>query len=116
MAGRTENYHFQSRRNYRLNVELAELKMKEAINQIGETPFLQFAEVEQVEIRYRHYHRYSSPEFIPSELNGRYMGAQPIKRSRFAFSEQLEFNDEGAKLFEELTEKYWKTAGNISRQ
>lgn len=84
--------------NYRLNVELAGIKdVKEAINQIGETPFLQFAEVKQVE---------DSQEFIPSELNGRYIkGAQLTLSDLGQPLVSIEFNDEGAKLFEELTRK-----------
>jgi len=94
--------------NYRLNVELAGIKdVKEAINQIGETPFLQFAEVTEVEIpATATTSAAQAQQFIPTELNGRY-----IKGAQLALSDlgmplvSIEFNAEGAKLFEELTRK-----------
>jgi protein-export membrane protein SecD len=98
--------------SYRLIVELAGVKdLSAAIRQIGETPFLYFAEVSEAEIS-------EKPEeekqivFKPTELTGRY-----IKGAQLAFDQitgesqvYLEFNDEGAKTFELLTEK------NINKQ
>jgi protein-export membrane protein SecD len=90
--------------NYRLNVELAGIKdVKEAIKQIGETPFLQFAEVKQSATATT---TNASPEFTFSQLNGRY-----VKGAQLSFSQvgmplvSIQFNDEGAKIFEDLTTK-----------
>lgn len=90
--------------SHRLLVELAGVQdIKEAIKLIGETPFLFFSEVqlkeksekEKEEIKYR-----------PTELTGRY-----VKKAQLIFDQVnqpqifLEFNDEGAALFEKITEK-----------
>ncbi len=87
---------------YRLNVELAGIKdIKEAINQIGETPFLQFAEVEEVVDG-----EDSTQQFLATELNGRYVKSAQLSFSDIGLPEvAIEFNDEGAKIFEELTKK-----------
>ncbi|PIR88131.1 MAG: protein translocase subunit SecD [Candidatus Harrisonbacteria bacterium CG10_big_fil_rev_8_21_14_0_10_45_28] len=103
--------------SYRLVVELAGISdISQAILQIGETPFLVFAEQvsaglpagvqfetesgQPVEVT-------SEPEWQPSDLTGRY-----VKGAQFALSDvtrqpeiYLEFNSEGAGLFEELTGK-----------
>ncbi len=85
---------------YRLNVELAGIKdIGAAIQMIGETPFLQFAEVEFGK-------EDEEPKFTFTELTGRY-----VKGAQIGFSQvnmpvvNLEFNDEGAVIFEKLTEK-----------
>ena len=94
--------------NYRLNVELAGIKdVKEAIDQIGETPFLQFAEVKQVEIPATATTTASqAQQFIPTELNGRYIKGAQLTLSNLGMPMvSIEFNDEGAKIFEELTRK-----------
>ncbi len=90
--------------SYRLNVELAGIKdINEAIKQIGETPFLQFAEVKQSATATT---TNAAPEFTFSELSGRY-----VKGAQLSFSQvgmplvSIQFNDEGAKMFEELTSK-----------
>ena len=104
-------YTAKSGDSYRLIVELAGVKdVKAAIDEIGATPFLLFAEVGT-----------STPEtqpgeadattttasFIPTKLTGRY-----VKGAQLTFNQVtgvpeifLEFNDEGAGVFEELTEK-----------
>jgi protein-export SecD/SecF family membrane protein len=79
----------------RLIVELAGVKeIKEAIQMIGETPLLDFREVKD-------------NTFVPTPLNGRY-----LKTARLDFDSitrqpmvALEFNSEGALIFEKLTEK-----------
>ncbi|MFH0712243.1 MAG: protein translocase subunit SecD [Candidatus Jorgensenbacteria bacterium] len=82
----------------RLVVELAGIgDVSEAIDQIGETPFLEFREVAPAEGDY--------VAFIPTELTGRYikgaqLGLDQITREAQVY---LEFNDEGAKIFEEVT-------------
>ncbi len=85
--------------SYRLNVELAGIRdIKSAINQIGETPLLYFAEVDMTDA--------NNPKFRATDITGRY-----IQRAQLNFSQvnlpivALEFNDEGASLFEKLTEQ-----------
>ena len=82
--------------SYRLVVELAGIPVEDAIRQIGETPMLDFREVIQVG---------TSTAFLPTSLTGRY-----LKKAQMTFDQtigtpsvSLEFNDEGGKLFEELT-------------
>ena len=91
----------ESNGSYRLNVELAGISdVNEAINQIGATPFLQFSE-----ITINSDSENEEPEFIPTELTGRY-----VKRASIIFDNItnlpqvfLEFDGEGADLFEQLT-------------
>ncbi len=86
--------------NYRLVVELAGIKdVSEAIKEIGETPFLNFAEVDATDP--------NNPKFIFTNLNGRYVsGAQLVfDPTTGRPSVTISFNDEGAKIFEELTAK-----------
>ena len=86
-------------KSHRLIVELAGVKdIGAAIKMIGETPFLEFREV-MVEG--------TSTQFIATNLTGRY-----LKSSRLDFDSttgapflSLEFNDEGAKIFEEITSR-----------
>ena len=81
-----------------LIVELAGIKkIEDAINQIGTTPLLEFKEVEE---------NGSSTEFITTNLTGRY-----IKSAQVTFNQttgkpevSLEFNEEGAGIFEKMTE------------
>ncbi len=82
----------------RLVVELAGISdVSEAITQIGETPFLEFREIASVEG--------DMVAFAPTGLTGRYvkgaqLGFDQITREAQVY---LEFNDEGAELFEEVT-------------
>ena len=94
--------------NYRLNVELAGIKdIKEAINQIGETPFLQFAEVELVEVpATASTTATQNTKLNLTDLDGRYIkGAQLTLSDLGQPQVSLEFNDEGAKIFEEITKR-----------
>jgi protein-export membrane protein SecD len=92
--------------SHRLLVELAGVKeVSEAIKQIGETPFLFFAEVQASEGAKEG--EEVTPNFIPTALTGRY-----VKKAQLVFDQIsnrpqifLEFNDEGEVLFEELTGK-----------
>jgi len=82
----------------RLVVELAGIKdVKEAIKQIGETPFLDFREVSQEGT--------STVSFIPTELNGRYVKGAQLQFDNITGTPQvsIEFNSDGANLFAELT-------------
>ena len=91
----------------RLIVELAGVKdIKEAINMIGQTPYLEFREMsgEMTEN--------GEPIFKETELTGRY-----LQKSEMGFDETtykpvvlIEFNSEGSKLFEQITER------NIGKQ
>ncbi len=82
----------------RLVVELAGIKdVNRAIAEIGATPFLDFREV-VVEGT-------STTRFVPTNLNGRF-----VKRAQLVFDTttgkpqvSIEFDGEGAKLFEEIT-------------
>ena len=83
--------------NYRLIVELAGIKdIKEAVNQIGSTPLLEFYETSAVG---------TSTQFIPTNLTGRYLKGSQIDFDQTTGAPQiaLQFNDEGAKIFEEIT-------------
>ena len=103
---------------YRLIVELAGVRdIREAIRLIGETPFLEFkaprdeADTERILEAAKQQSNsipFEDPYFVSTDLNGRY-----LKRADLQFDPTtnapiigIEFNDEGDKLFEALTEKY----------
>ena len=83
---------------YRLIIELAGIKdIQSAINMIGLTPLLDFRDVSGTG---------TSTEFIRTNLTGRY-----IKSAKVDFNQNtgapyisLEFNSEGAEIFERMTE------------
>ena len=87
----------------RLIVELAGIKdPNQAIQIIGQTPFLQFRETKE---NYQQAAEQNEDPFQDTELTGKY-----LKKAQVGFDSvtnapliQLEFNDEGAKLFEEIT-------------
>lgn len=88
----------QSANSANLIVELAGVKdISEAIRQIGETPLLDFRDVEQ---------NGSTTSFVQTNLTGRYItGAQLNFNSQTQAPEvSISFNDEGAGIFEKLTE------------
>lgn len=91
--------------NYRLNVELAGIKdIKEAIKQIGETPFLQFAEIKQGEVSTDSSATSTQKQLSLTELDGRYIKGVQLTLSNLGQPEvSIEFNDEGAKIFEAIT-------------
>jgi len=101
--------------SYRLIVELPGVKdIHQAISMIGETPYLEFktektqAESELILEKQEQgdeEYLYVDPYFTSSELTGRY-----LKKSQLGFDQTtnkphilLEFNDEGANIFAELT-------------
>ncbi len=99
----------------RLIVELAGVRdIKEAIRLIGETPFLEFKEIRDASSTATILEAQKSgnlltedPYFTSTELTGRF-----LKRATLQFDPTtnepiigVEFNDEGGKLFEQLTEK-----------
>ncbi|MBS3903068.1 MAG: protein translocase subunit SecD [Anaplasmataceae bacterium] len=82
-----------------LVVELAGIQdVNEAINQIGATPTLDFREVEE---------NGTSTSFIPTALTGRYITSAQVGFSQTTRFPEINFslNEEGAAIFEELTEK-----------
>jgi protein-export membrane protein SecD len=82
----------------RLTVELAGIKdVKKAIDQIGETPFLEFRTVKEESS--------TSVAFAPTDLNGRYVVSAQVGRNQNTFSPEIDFslNDEGAVIFQNLT-------------
>lgn len=82
-----------------LIIELAGITdVAQAIKEIGDTPFLQFVEVQMGTTE-------GESSFAPTELDGRY-----VKTARIDFDQTvgkpqigLEFNSEGATLFEQIT-------------
>jgi len=93
----------------RLIVELAGVfDIKEAIKAIGETPYLEFRELARgPDGKILATSTAAASDFVATKLTGRY-----LKRAALSFEQtigspeiSLEFNDEGAKLFEEITER-----------
>ncbi|MFH1461271.1 MAG: protein translocase subunit SecD [Patescibacteria group bacterium] len=117
--------------NYRLIVELAGVKdIHQAIQMIGQTPFLDFRQerdstsqdeilAKQKEVQEKLEQGFPLDElsqeemgylmedayFVPTKLTGRFLkGAQlQIDQQTYQTQVDLEFNDEGSKLFEGLT-------------
>lgn len=100
---------------YRLIVELAGIKdIGQAIQLIGETPFLEFREVRTPEgsqaildARSRGERTTEDPYFAPTELTGRYLEHAELQFDPTTNTPLIgvTFNDEGAKLFEDMTER-----------
>lgn len=92
---------------WRLVVELAGVKdIRQAVQLIGLTPFLEFREERSPEESNKILEG-EDPYFNPTALTGRF-----VKKAEVLFGQSvgqpmvgLELTDEGAKLFEELTEK-----------
>src|SRR3989344_4097512 len=100
-----------NKNNHRLFAELAGVTdANEAIRIIGETPFLEFRELSAqgvLDLEKEEPSIDTTLDFVPTKLDGRY-----LKRSSLQFDPQtnepvifLEFNDEGAKIFAELTKR-----------
>lgn len=104
--------------SYRLIVELAGIKdVATAIKQIGETPFLYFAEEtgagavsgaqattadgQKLDVAPQ------QEQYRPTELTGRYVKSAQLNFNQYTGSPEISliFNDEGAKLFEQVTAK-----------
>jgi len=114
----------KSGEHYRLIVELPGVKdVKEAIEAIGKTPLLEFreerSEEEKEEILKEQKEKSSAtsttssqplssfedPYFKPTKLNGQYLKRASLEFDQTTYKPYvvLEFNKEGAKLFEEIT-------------
>ena len=113
----------RSGESYRIIVELAGIKdISAAIKQIGETPFLVFAEVDEVQAAVdlkvtgdnalKATTDGADSAFTPTELTGRYVASAQVGRNPQTGRVEilLNFNEEGAKLFEEIT------ARNVGKQ
>ena len=90
-----------------LVVELAGIKdTAQAIQQIGETPLLDFREVEQNSST-SSLQDGTSTEFIQTNLTGRYITSAQLTFNPNTQAPQvsISFNDEGGKIFEMMTEK-----------
>jgi len=87
--------------SYRIIVELAGVELGEAVKEIGETPVLDFREVVE------NFGEEGGYDYVRTELTGRYVrGAQLIfepNTNQPAIS--IDFDSEGAAIFEKLTEK-----------
>jgi len=91
--------------SYRLIVELAGIKdINQAIQMIGETPLLDFREVVENKNASSTEDKY---QFIPTTLTGRYVQAAQVDFNNTTGAPQvnIQFTDEGAKIFEDLTAK-----------
>jgi len=103
--------------NWRLIVELAGITdITRAIALIGETPFLEFKEQLDPADTQRILNEQKAgneeylgldPYFTPTNLNGKYIKAAKVEFDQTTYQPtvSVQFNDEGAKLFEELTIK-----------
>lgn len=102
-------YVEKSAGNTRLGIELPGVKdAKEAIDRIGETPFLDFREVTSPDNGSSSDGKATTTiQFVPTDLNGRYVLNAQVSFDSVTRGPQVEivFNDEGAKIFEELTRK-----------
>lgn len=90
-------YIAQSGNSAQLDVDLAGIKnVTDAINQIGQTPLLDFAEVQQ---------NGSSTQFVPTNLTGQYVtGAQlTFDQTTGAPQVQITFNSQGSDIFSRMT-------------
>lgn len=79
----------------RLLVELPGVKnVQQAIQMIGQTPYLEFAELAS-----------DGKSLQPTELTGKYLTKANVNFDEATFKPQIElqFNDEGAKIFENIT-------------
>ncbi|PIR98118.1 MAG: protein translocase subunit SecD [Candidatus Colwellbacteria bacterium CG10_big_fil_rev_8_21_14_0_10_42_22] len=85
--------------SYQLLVELAGVDAENAARQIGETPVLEFREVELMPD--------GSTEYKPTELTGRYIQRASIGADQYTNSllVLLDFDEEGAQIFADLTER-----------
>lgn len=114
----------RSGESYRIIVELAGIKdVSAAIKQIGETPFLVFAEVGEatkkpLEFKTKDGNTLTTEAtdetagYVPTELTGRYVASAQVGRNQQTGRVEvlLNFNEEGAKLFEDIT------ARNVGKQ
>ncbi len=107
---------------WRLIVELAGIKdISQAINLIGETPFLEFKEprdeaetkkiLSEQKAENKNY-LMTDPYFKPTNLSGKYIKSAKVTFNQNTFQSEvsIQFDSDGAKIFEELTKR------NIEKQ
>lgn len=90
-------YTTQSGNQAQLVVELAGVKdLTDAINEIGQTPLLQFADVDTSG---------SSTQYIPTNLTGQYVTGASLAFDPTTNAPEVDinFNSEGAQIFDEMT-------------
>lgn len=101
---------------YRLGVKISGITdPQQAIEEIGKTPFLEFKELKEnyLEIQTRNQQIWQTGEgefedpFLPSELTGRYLKSASVEFNPNTNEPYvaIQFDDEGAKIFETLTER-----------
>ena len=102
---------------WRLIVELAGIKdISQAIDLIGETPFLEFkeeredAEIQKILSEQKAENKdylLTDPYFKPTNLNGKYIKSAKIEFDQTTYQPtvSVQFDNDGAKIFEELTTK-----------
>src|SRR3989344_3202110 len=92
--------------HHRLIVELAGvMDPAQAIEMIGQTPFLEFKELKE---NYQEISEESGEDqFQPTKLTGQYLSKAELSFDQTTYQAlvSIQFNDEGSKIFEELTEK-----------
>lgn len=103
----------KSENEWRLIVELAGIKdINQAIKAIGQTPFLEFklerpeAETKEIlEAQKQGQRLNEDPYFAPTPLTGRYLSKAEVQFNSTTYAPVvlLRFNQEGAKIFEEIT-------------
>ncbi|MDP2638820.1 MAG: protein translocase subunit SecD [Candidatus Azambacteria bacterium] len=108
--------------DWRLAVELAGVKdIAQAINLIGETPFLEFkeqrdsAETQKILDEQKagnEEYLIQDPYFMSTNLNGKYIKSAKVEFNQNTYQPEVsvQFDDEGSKIFEELTKN------NIGKQ
>lgn len=97
--------------SWRLAVELAGVKdVGAAIQAIGTTPYLEFREerVQQVDVSSDvSLDLGAEAQFVPTQLTGKYLSKASLDFDQTTFQPtvQLQFNSDGARLFEEITSR-----------
>lgn len=100
-----EIYVARKDESFRLIVELSgERDFSEAIREIGQTPFLEFREMQET-LENELENEEPRNEFIPTELTGRYVKRAMVEADQMTARPiiNIEFTEEGAKIFEDLT-------------
>ncbi len=94
--------------DHRLIVELAGVfDVGEAIRAIGATPFLEFRELSTEARDPKHTATITPKDFVATKLTGRFLQHATLQFDRTVGTPTigLQFNDEGSKLFEDITDR-----------
>lgn len=98
----------KSGNNAQLIVELAGVKnVSDAINQIGETPLLDFREVDTSAASSTTTSIPANPQYIYTNLTGQYITGAKLNfdQTTGAPKVEIDFNSQGADIFQKITEK-----------